>query len=45
MAEETRAINFENNLDNMIKTAQDSLNQSIVHESKLFMNQNKEMIQ
>ena len=29
MAEETRAINSENYLDNMIKTAQDTLNRSI----------------
>ena len=35
MAEETRAINSENNLDNMIKTAQDTSNQSIEDESKL----------
>ena len=35
MAEETRAINSENNLDIMIKTAQDTLNQSIEDESKL----------
>jgi hypothetical protein len=35
MAEETRAINSENNVDNMIKTAQDTLNQSIEDESKL----------
>ena len=35
MAEETRAINAENNLDNMIKTAQDTLKQSIEDESKL----------
>ena len=35
MAEETRAINSENNLDNMVKTAQDTLNQSIKDESKL----------
>jgi hypothetical protein len=32
MAEETRAINAEKHLDNMIKIAQDTLNQSIVHE-------------
>ena len=35
MAEESRAINSENNLDNMIKTAQDSLNQSFEDESKI----------
>ena len=35
MAEEIRAINSENNLDNMIKTAQDTLNKSIEDESKL----------
>ena len=35
MAKETRAINAENNLDNMIKTAQDTLNKSIQDESKL----------
>jgi hypothetical protein len=35
MAEEIRAINSENNLDNMIKTAQDTLKQSIEDESKL----------
>ena len=35
MAEESRAINSENNLDNMIKTAQDTLNKSIEDESKL----------
>ena len=34
MAEESRAINSENNLDNMIKTAQDTLKQSIEDESK-----------
>ena len=35
MAEEIRAINSEINLDNMIKTAQDTLKQSIEDESKL----------
>ena len=35
MAEESRAINSENNLDNMIKTAQDTFNKSIEDESKL----------
>jgi hypothetical protein len=35
MAEEARAINAEKNLDSMIKTAQDTLNQSIEDESKL----------
>ena len=33
MNEQIRASNAENNLDNMIKTAQDSLNQSIEDES------------
>ena len=32
MAEESRAINAKNNLDNMIKTAQDTLNKSIEDE-------------
>ena len=35
MAEEARAINAEKNLDSMIKTAQDTLNQSIEDELKL----------
>ena len=35
MAEESRAINSEKKIDNMIKTAQDTLKQSIEDESKL----------
>jgi L-rhamnose mutarotase len=35
MNEESRAINAENNLDNMIKNTQDTLNQSIENESKI----------